>query len=350
MKLRKMVLCIMGLCMAFSMTACGKTEKVADKKSESETVIGFVTGLDGLGGQGFSDAVYKGVKQLEEEMGTKTILIESKDVSDFATNLRTICNQGAKIVLVPGIQLMDALKTVAPEYPDVQFIFIDGELEGFDNVTSTLFREQEAAYLLGAFAGLTTNTNKVGYIGGTEGSTQERAMSGFMAGFKTTNPEGECIQLYAGTFNDPGKGKEIATQLYNQGADMVATWAGSVNTGVFQAAEAKGEGYYALGAALGQFEQSPEKIMASQVKTLDVITFNLVKAAMEGTLGKGATVMGIKEGGVDILYNPDKDILSKVADDSVVDTVNKLRDKIVNGEITVPDSKEALEKFEYPGI
>ncbi len=340
--MRKLIALLLCVILLLSLTACGG-EKV--EPENDQFVVGFPAGLDGIGGQGFTDASYEGIKRLEQDFNTKTILIENKEIADFANNFRTICDNGANVVVVCAVQMADAVKEVAPEYPDVTFIFTDGSLSGFDNVVSTSFREQEAAYLAGFAAGLATKTGKVGYIAGTESSTQVRAINGFEAGFYDANPDGQCTSLYSGTFSDPAKGKEIALQMFNQGSDIVAAFSGAVNTGVFQAAEQMGEGYYAIGAALGQFEQSPEKIILSQVKTIDNVTYNQVAKAIEGTLASGESVLGIKEGGVDLKLNPDDAIVGLVLTDEQIAKINEKRDEIISGKLVPPGTKEEFEAY-----
>jgi basic membrane protein A len=154
------------------------------------------------------------------------------------------------------------------------------------------------------------------------------------------------LGVYAGTFGDPGLGKEIADGLYAQGADYVATFAGAVNLGVFQSATAQGEGYWALGAALGQFGLNPDKIIASQVKTIDIAVYTVIKELSEGNFKAGLRSAGILEGGVDILYNPNNNLVDSIASQAVYNEISRLRDLVIKGEINIPITKDQLAAFQ----
>ena len=63
------------------------------------------------------------------------------------------------LIITSTFQMEDALKKVAPENPDVPFAIIDTVVD-LPNVRSVGFREHEAAYLLGAAAGLATKRTR----------------------------------------------------------------------------------------------------------------------------------------------------------------------------------------------
>lgn len=207
-----------------------------------------------------------------------------------------------------------------------------------------MFREEEAAYVLGAFTGLVTKENKAGYIGGVESPLQERAMVCFEAGFMSTNPNGEVTSVYTNTYSDVGKGKETANVLYKQGADYVATFAGACNLGAFQSATDAGEGNYVLGAALGQFDKNPDKIIASQVKTVDKAIYNALKEFAEGNFVAGVVSRGIAEGGVDIMFNPNTDLVNSLVSEDIMKQVEDIRQLVIDGKVDIPLTKAELGK------
>ena len=56
-------------------------------------------------------------------------------------------------------------------------------------------------------------------------------------GVQAVNPEAKVLVGYAGVFNDPAKGKEVAMAHYNRGADIVYHAAGKTGEGVIEAAK-----------------------------------------------------------------------------------------------------------------
>ncbi len=70
--------------------------------------------------------------------------------------------------------------------------------------------------------------------------------------------------------------------MFSKGADFVGTYAGATNLGVFlMLPEVACDDCYAFGAAKGQFDQSPDKIVASLVKPIDQAIVSIVKNYIE---------------------------------------------------------------------
>jgi ABC-type lipoprotein export system ATPase subunit len=83
----------------------------------------------------------------------------------------------------------------------------------------------------------------VGVIGGVKIPVIEDFVIGFKAGFKAAggNPSSGVLVQYVGgdnPFGDPAKGKQIASAMYGQGAELVWPVAGSSGLGAFESAVA----------------------------------------------------------------------------------------------------------------
>lgn len=72
---------------------------------------------------------------------------------------------GAEVIVAAGFLQQPALEQAAAAYPDVHFIFIDGSIEGVDNIASVIYREEQAGYLAGYAAAMEGYTN-IGFSGG----------------------------------------------------------------------------------------------------------------------------------------------------------------------------------------
>ena len=68
---------------------------------------------------------------------------------------------------------------------------------------------------------------------------------GFVEGAQYANPDVSVIVNYAGSFGDPGRGRELAVSQNGRGADIVYHAAGGTGSGVIDAAVANG--FYAIG-------------------------------------------------------------------------------------------------------
>lgn len=166
------------------------------------------------------DLCYSGFTKAVEDFGyTKTTLVEAK-AGEYEENFRALCEEGYGLIVANMPELQEAVGRVAPDYPDTKFMICLGEAAG-DNVISTWNIEQYGTFVVGVFAGLMTETNKVGFLGGVDNDQLGRVGGGFIDGVKYINPDCEVEVLFVGSFSDPTKGKDLAYVLYNEGCDCV---------------------------------------------------------------------------------------------------------------------------------
>ena len=302
----------------------------------------IVTDTAGLGDQSFNDSANRGLEQAKSELSIETQVYETSQPSDYEPSLAQAPGQGSDITFAIGFLMTDALTNVAPQNTSTKYGIIDSVVEG-ENVASLVFKEEEGSFLVGAVAGLMTQSNKIGFIGGLEVPLIKKFEVGFRAGVMTVNPDAEVLITYAGDFNDPGKGKEIALSQYAEGADVIYHASGGTGLGLFQAAQEKGSGFWAIGVDSDQYDLAPDNILTSMMKRVDVAVFETIKAAKEGNFKSGVTVFGLKEGGVGLAPTT-----SNNTPQDVIDQANALGERIVAGDFTVPTTEEEFAGFSPP--
>ena len=319
--------------------ACGGGDGGSDDGSFKAAIV---TDTAGLGDQSFNDSANRGLEQAKTDLGIETQVYETSQPSDYEPSLAQAPGQGADITFAIGFLMTDALTNVAPQNANTKYGIIDSVVEG-DNVASLNFKEEEGSFLVGAVAGLMTKSNKIGFIGGLEVPLIKKFEVGFRAGVMTVNPDAEVLVTYAGDFNDPGKGKEIALSQYADGADVIYHASGGTGLGLFQAAQEKGAGFWAIGVDSDQYELAPDNILTSMMKRVDVAVFETIKAAKDGNFKSGVTVFGLKEDGVGLAPTT-----SNNTPQDVIDQASALGERIVAGEFTVPTTDEELADFTPP--
>jgi len=155
--------------------------------------------------------------------------------------------------------------------------------------------------------------------------------------------DGKSIKVlvdYAGNtpeaFRNPAKGKELALKQIGQGADVIYHASGGTGAGVIAAAAA--EKKYVIGVDSDQsLTASPEEqkwILTSMLKRVDnAVQQNIDSYVASGSLKGGIQTLGLKEGGIDYAKNEfNTELLGDIPT-----TLDDLKQKIINGEITVPD-------------
>ncbi|MHA6485058.1 BMP family lipoprotein [Paenibacillus sp. strain BS8-2] len=276
----------------------------------------------------------EGFKRAGEEFGVEVKTIESTDPAGFEQNLRSTVAENYDLIITATFQAEDALNKVAAENPDKTFAIIDTVVD-LPNVRSVVFREQEAAFLLGAAAGLSTKTNIVGAVVAMETPLLSKYTKGFEQGLKYTNESAKFLVNYVGNFEDSAKGKELAVAQHAAGADFIAGMAAVGDLGVFDAA--KELNFFASGQDVDRTELDPEHIVLSQLKGTDAVAYETVKAFVEDTFEFGAADYGLKEDGVGLTFvtKESKSPLSPFIGQETVDKVKVIAEDIISGKIEV---------------
>ncbi|HPJ26475.1 MAG TPA: BMP family ABC transporter substrate-binding protein, partial [Synergistaceae bacterium] len=147
---------------------------------------------------------------------------------------------------------------------------------------------------------------------------------------------------FAGTFNDPLKGKELTLAQYDQGADIVMNVASNTGNGILEAANETGK--YAIGVDLDQDAIYPGHILTSMLKRVDQASYKLVKDVVENTfVGDTVIEMGIASGGVSLTdMSVMKEALGEKFPQDLLDKIQALTEEVKNGTIKV----EAYEGFQ----
>ena len=163
------------------------------------------------------------------------------------------------MVIGHGYQFSEPVNTVAKEYPDVNFLLGCGV--GVQKNSACYDVQLEAGgYLMGVIAALATQSNKVGVIGGGEGSEITRGHEGFKAGAKSINPDIEIQEVYTGDWNDTTGAYEAAIGMYDAGVDVIWHSGDGIGLGVVQAAEEKD--MYVLGNVEDQKSLAPNNVLS----------------------------------------------------------------------------------------
>jgi basic membrane protein A len=227
---------------------------------------------------------------------------------------------------------------VARDFPAVDFACIDYAPPATGvppNVAGLSFREEEGSYLVGAVAGLMSQTKHVGFVGGMRGPLIRKFEVGYEAGVKAACPDCEVHSAYVGTspdaFKDPAKGKAVAIAEIAAGADVLYHAAGATGHGVFEAAHDARR--LAIGVDSDQYAEMPDTIVTSMVKRADVSVFDTIEAVTKGRFQGGMHVFGVRDGAIDYVHDgPHAALLPR----AVVDRVEQLRGGVASGQVAVP--------------
>jgi basic membrane protein A and related proteins len=316
--------------------------------------VGLVYDIGGRGDKSFNDSAAAGLDAAKSQQGDK---VQVKDVepnpdgSNRLELLNGLADEGYGLIFGVGFLFSADIAKSATESPDTSYAVIDG----FDdlctqkdkNLLCIGFKEEEGSFLVGAAAALKTKSNTVGFVGGQEGDLIRKFQAGYEAGVKyVADQEGKTIKVlvdYAGNtpeaFRDPAKGRELALKQIGQDADVIYHASGGTGAGVIAAAAASKK--YAIGVdsdqSLTASAAEQKWILTSMLKRVDNAVQQTIAAYVGGTLKGGIQTFGLKEGGIDYAKNQyNTELLGDIPT-----TLDDLKQKIISGEITVPDKPQA---------
>jgi basic membrane protein A len=326
---------------------CGSSgTKTTDQgtSTEKEFKVAMVTDTGGVNDQSFNQSSWEGLQSFEKNnKGAKVSYLESKQESDYATNLDKSVDGGNKLVWGIGFAMADAILNSAKSNPDVNYAIVDNAYDSTPaNVTGVMFKAQEPSFMVGYIAGKTTKTNKVGFVGGITSGIIDQFQYGYQAGVAYAAKElGKDISVdvqYAESFSDASKGKAIAQKMFSSGCDIVFHAAGGAGVGVIEAAKEANK--FAIGVDRDQAYLAPDNVLTSALKLANVAVENLSKEAMSGNKIGGQTfTYGLKENAVGIPTE------NKNMDTEVYKAAMAIEDKIKDGTIVPPYNKETFDAF-----
>ena len=259
---------------------------------------------------GWGAACYNAMIAAAEKMGWETEVTDSISQDAYYDSIVAYCTLGYDMIYAPGNQYTDAVLQAAEEYPDVAFALLNGAEDTpakavNGNVSSLLPNAQQIGWIAGALAGLMTESGKLGFIGGMELDTTKGKIAGFEEAAKyVAEQEGKTVELlnvpYANSFSDAPKGKEFATELIAQGADVFFGDASAVDSGAREAIDAANAAagevkIYDIGQPADILGQN-ECIICSQVTDNSAMVVASMEAVEAGTFG-GETLYGTLQNG-----------------------------------------------------
>lgn len=251
----------------------------------------------------FNQACREGLEILLDRLPIHAHFRETTGAADYARVIAEMAERNYRLIIGVGFGMAQPIEELALRYPLTYFATVDGgSTHPPANVRSLIFRVDECAfpagYLAAAWADLKDPNNPaVGYVGGMEADSVRQFTVPFANGVKHYNTvKGRNVQVfgqYAGTFNDAERGAQLATEMIEQGADVIFG-AGSI-TGNGAIMAAKNAGKWAIGVDMDQYfilSEASDILLTSCVKRMDRAVTSLVQSVCENEFWGGAAYEG----------------------------------------------------------
>ncbi len=244
-------------------------------------------------------------------------MIVTEEVADYAANIQSLVDEEFDVIVTIGFLIGSDTLTAAKANPETSFIGVDQGIcvdeEGNNDTTfacagdaATLipnyqgitFREAQPGYLAGIVAATLSESGVIGAVGGTNVPAVVAFRDGYFNGARSVNPDIEVLYVESNPdpvigFNDPERGAEIATQMLDEGADVIFQVAGGTGVGVLETACAE-EGVYGIGVDVDQALSLPPQaatcVVTSAEKKLQDTVHTVILSVDDGSFQAGTVV------------------------------------------------------------
>lgn len=337
-----------------ALAGCGQaptTEKPGsdggDKPAASDFQTCIVSDMGGFDDKSFNQLSFEGAEKAADEIGVKLKEAQSNAETEYAPNVTNMVDEGCNAIVTVGFALSAATVDAANANPDTDFILIDdagGDAKP-DNLKPLLYNTAEAAFLAGYLSAGYSQTGKVGTFGGMEFPTVTIFMDGFKQGVDYFNQEnGESVAVvgwdgktgsFTGGFEANQDAKTVATNIIDQGVDVLFPVGGPIYQSGLQAIKDSGKDIALIGADADLFNTDPttaDFVLTSVMKEMDVSTYEAVMAAANGEFSGDPYIGTLENEGVGIA--PLHNFESKV-DADLMAQVDQIKQDIIDGKITV---------------
>ncbi len=182
------------------------------------------------------------LKTLQSQYGFTLSFSENKvSGTDAQPVAQQWASQGYGVIFLQGVQYQVMANTIAPQYPHTVFVCVDCTAANYSNVYRIWLDISGGGFVLGAIAGMISQTHKFGLVGGGFVPSIWGGHEGFKAGVLYTSASTPTFFNKFETFawSDSAGAQTDATSDYTNGADVVFSSGDGIDVGVLGAAMAQ---------------------------------------------------------------------------------------------------------------
>jgi len=341
---------------AVALAGCGQapTDKPSGtgKPAASDFMPCIVSDMGGFDDKSFNQLSFEGATAAAKSLDVKLTQVESNAETDYTPNVESLVSQGCTTIVAVGFALSAATVDAAKANPETDFILVDDAADNdhdgkadAENVKPLLYNTAEAAFLAGYLSAGYSKAGKVGTFGGMEFPTVTIFMDGFKQGVDYYNKEnGKSVAVvgwdgktgsFTGGFEANQEAKSVATNILDQGVDVIMPVGGPIYQSALQAIKESNKDVALVGVDADLFETDPstaDHVLTSVLKGMDISTEEAVKASAEGKFDATPYIGTLENKGVGLA--PLHDYESKV-DPALMTKVDAVKQQIIDGKITV---------------
>ncbi|MFX1512037.1 MAG: BMP family protein, partial [Promethearchaeota archaeon] len=332
--------------------------EMTNVKQAIDVACVFATG--GLGDKSFNDMAKAGLDRAISEglmnpWGSGSQYSEPDEIAEYAGLIENYATAGTyDLIVTIGFDQSTAVNTTALAHPEQPIVLIDMVIvQGA--VRSVVFNAGQGSFLVGAMAGLMTEKNKVGFVGGMDIPLIREFWAGYKAGVLYENDEVEVFENFVGDWDDPVTGKSQAEALWAQGVDIIFSAAGKSGLGVLESVEDKEVGkYWVIGVDSDQDWLYPGQVLCSMMKRVDLGVYHAVADVYNDEWIASADPFAMDIVAMQMTNDPDTNGVGispltytkdEIGTANIAEVNETVRGKILDGSIRIPVNESDLEDW-----
>lgn len=284
---------------------------------------------------GWSQAHYEGLEYVAENVDNVHVAyIENvPEGADSEQIFRSLSRKGFDLIFGTSFGYMDAMETVASEFPDTQYIHISGYKSNGSNFGNLFGAMENMKYLGGMLAGARAKMDgnpKLGYMATFPIPEEIRLGNAIALGMKKTCPECTMDIRWINTWHDPIIEKDAAASLFDAGAQVVFT--GADTPAVADVAQEKGK----WGVTYDWYGSCKvERCLTAPYWVWGPVYSAITQGVIDGTYSPGWDYFDADSGGLGLFgFMEGEELPPGVAElpDEVIQEVEATLDQMLSGE------------------
>lgn len=369
--MKKSIALLLILMMTLSLAACGSpapaeepaSEEPAGEEPATESPaedgtfeLALITDIGSIDDKSFNQGSWEGMRDYAVDNGIshKYYQPSEKSTDAYLSAIELAVRGGAKVIVTPGFLFEEPIFIAQDEYPDTNFILIDGvphsadysEFRTEDNVVGVLYAEDQAGFLAG-YAAVIDGYRNLGFMGGMAVPAVVRFGYGFVQGAEYAAEElglePGSISLnyhYTGGFDATPEVQTLAASWFQSGVEIIFAAGGAVGNSVMAAAEQADA--KVIGVDIDQSGES-ETVISSAMKGLGASVYSVLEDYYAGNFPGGETlVMDASNDGVALPMESTRfDNFSQANYDEIFGKLMNDTDGIASGMVVDTDVESA---------
>ena len=303
----------------------------APARAPRDLKIGVLLDPHGRGDRALTDAVFAGVDAARKHGRVVVVALTAPREEDLGPSIDFLAAETPDLIVGLGPLYAEPFRAAAARHRHARFLLLDAELPGVSQVRSVAFNVEEAGFLAGVAAAVSSKRGRVGFVGAMETPVSQALECGWQTGVRWATQERYLAvrgrTAYVGAtpdaYADVSGAEEVTrAMIADHGSDVVYAAAGDASVGVIAATRhAKVK---AIGADADRSHLGRDAVITSARKRVDHAVESAIADVRRDQFDGGVRVMNLANRGVDL-------VLPGALTPSTVKLVDKARRAVVVG-------------------